>query len=290
MILVGLVMGCGPAGPAAPPSESGRSASRETRLDALLDRLGTAVRDADRAAFDRQLSRRDPGFGSRAAMIFTNLDRLRPSDFDLRATGQTEPVSDDRAEVLGDGAFAAEVQLSWAMPGDRTPSDQTVWLSVVVEDGQARWAGTADGPDQARPTPLWWLEPVVLGRSDHATVVAGASVDLDRAVATAEDAATEIAARLNFPSGPGADWNGRVVLIMPSNTSLLEQTMGVGRGARSDLAAITWPDGSQLRQAPMRIIVNPSDGSRSELATELVLTHETVHVATRSPTSAVSGK
>jgi hypothetical protein len=258
-----------------------------------LDRLTDALTEHDRDAFESTLSEQDPGFASRAAMIFTNLERIRPTRFSLRATGRTRPLSPNRRGLLGEDARVVEVAVDWQVPGDADASDQALWLTVVTEDGEALLAGVTDGPDQPTPTPLWWCEPIRLGHTRHATVIGGARTDVAAWADRAETAALAIAEQLTADGAdgqaPGARWNGRVVMLVPSNESLLEQVTGTAPGSQSGLAAITWPDGSQLSRAPMRILINPggrTTPSEDDLGTALVLAHETVHVATRSPASA----
>jgi hypothetical protein len=144
------------------------------RLRTLLDGLGHAVAERDRAAYERQLAADDPGFAGTAEMIFDNLQRLRPGDFGLRPTGRTLRLSDRRAELLGADAYSAEVAISWSVPGDRAPSDQTAWLTVTPQRSGFRWAGTVDGPDEPHPTPLWWLEPTMINSGSRSTVIGGA--------------------------------------------------------------------------------------------------------------------
>lgn len=50
------------------------------------------------------------------------------------------------------------------------------------------------------------------------------------------------------------------------------------------MAAVTWPDGPEPDTAPIRVMINPA-GVQGGLSSDIVLTHETVHVATASPAS-----
>jgi hypothetical protein len=278
-----------PRSPTAGARATETTAATPTRLDRLLDGLTHAVTDRDRAAFSALVADRDPGFATTAAMIFDNLQRLRPEPFTLRATGRTASLSPQRRAVLGADSAAAEVQVGWAVPGDREPSDQTVWMTTSPSQGGGlRWSGVVDGPDGPRPTPLWWLEPIRVGHNQVATVISGDSVDPRPWLARAVAAERSVADRLEpgRPDSPAAGWNRRLVLIVPDNERLLEQMLGVPRGAESSLAAITWPDGEPVSSAPIRIMINPA-ATDEGLAARIVLTHEAVHVATASPASAV---
>lgn len=245
----------------------------------LLSGIVHAVDTRDRSAFRSLVSGRDAGFSGTAEMIFDNLLTIHPADLALRATGNRHDLSAARAAALGHTAYASEVRVSWSVPGDRAPSSQRVWMTVVRSGSGVRWGGVADGPHAPRQTPLWWLEPIRYGHSGAATVITGARVNTSNWVAAANTAVRKDAPRL-----PGSRWNQKLVIIVPSNERLMEEALGVGQGTDSALAAITWPDGTSAASAPDRIMINPA-GQPSALSTAIVLAHETVHVATRSPTS-----
>lgn len=245
----------------------------------LLTGIVHAVEAKDRSGFQALVSDRDPGFRGTAGMIFDNLVAIHPANLALRATGNRRDLSTARATSLGHDSYAAEVRVSWSVPGDRAPSSQRVWMTVVRSASGVRWGGVADGPGNQRRTPLWWLEPVHYGHSGAATVITGAQVNTSTWLSAANTAVRQDAPRL-----PGSRWNHELVVIVPSNERLMEQSLGVGQGTDSALAAITWPDGTTAASAPDRIMINPA-GQPSALSTAIVLSHETVHVATRSPTS-----
>lgn len=212
-------------------------------------------------------------------MIFDNLHAIRPSDFSLKSTGSKRELSKARRSIFGGHAYAAQVRVTWSVPGDRAPSDQQVWMTIDKSGFGYRWAGTTDGPSGSRPTPLWWLEPVRYDHSHAVTIIAGDGID-----AQAWAAAANTAVAADVPKLRDADWNHRLVIIVPSNERLLEQSIGAAQGADSALAGITWPDGSKPATAPIRIMMS-ANGQPSSLPTSIVLAHEAVHVATRSPVS-----
>jgi hypothetical protein len=153
-----------------------------------------------------------------------------------------------------------------------------VWITVLPDGDRLRWAGVADGPAEPRPTPLWWLEPVRYGHNKAATVIAGARVDIGRWLTAADTAVARDAPRLR-----DTDWNQKLVIIVPSTEQLMERSLGAPAGSDAQLAAVSWPDGAG-DHPPIRIMINPA-GQPSALATAIVLAHEAVHVATRSPIS-----
>lgn len=265
--------------PARPSPGHPTSPTAPDGVGKLLSDIVHAVDTRDRSLFDLLVSDRDPGFRTTAGMIRDNLLEIHPADFALRQTGRRRDLSGSRSQVLGRNAYALEVDVRWSVPGDRTPSDQRVWMTIDRSAAGLRWAGVADGPTQPRPTPLWWLEPINYRHSGNATVISGDQVDTANWAAAADTAISKDAPRL-----PGFGWNHKLVIIVPSNERLMEQTLGDVPGTNKALAAISWPDGSRAASAPIRILVNPA-GVQSPLATAIVLSHETVHVATRSPLS-----
>ncbi|QDP97634.1 hypothetical protein FOE78_18495 [Microlunatus elymi] len=320
--LVGLLAGCStPSAPPVPttsathaPTSAGRStgvaspsdgrpsstgvAGNPDRIradDRLLNRLATALGDQDSTAFGALITDRDPKFTGTARMIFANLGRLSPTVLQLRATGRTAALGRQRRALLGPGAYAAEVQLRWQVPGDRAPSDQTVWMTFTPDKRTGagddtgtglRWAGVTDAPGGHRPTPIWWLEPIRVDHDQHATVIGGPGVELTSWLGRADRAARDVSVQFaSAPDGPWRRWNGRLVVIIPSSENRLEQLLGVKKGTEAALAAISWPDGSQTAAAPIRIMIN-SGNLQPDLGARIVLTHEAVHVATASPTSA----
>lgn len=271
--------------PSASPSQSPRPRTSPAQkaaprsVGSLLSGIVSAVNRRDRTDFQSLVSDKDPGFADTAGMIFDNLAAIHPADFALRATDNRRHLSSDRRSVLGSTSYAIEVRVRWAVPGDQSASDQQVWMTLVRSGGGVRWGGVSDGPSKPGPTPLWWLEPVHYQHSGSATVIAGARIDAQAWVAAANTAVDEDAPRLG-----SVGWNKTLVIIVPSSEHLMEESMGVTAGTDSALAAITWSDGHDAASAPLRIMINPS-GQQSRLATAIVLSHETVHVATQSPTS-----
>ena len=267
-----------PSSPGASPSHHWVT-SAPGSLHALLTQLSAAIRHGRRADFRALISHQDPGFTGTAEMIFDNLQGIGPSSFSLEASGDRRRLSKARRAVLGPNAYAAQVRVTWSVPGDRAPSDQRVWMTVDKTGNGLGWAGISDGPPGPRPTPLWWLEPVHYIHTGAVTVIAGDGIDPQGWAAAANTAVAKDVPRLR-----GADWNRRLVIIVPSNERLLEQSIGAARGTDSALAGITWPDGTRPAAAPIRIMINAT-GQPDSLATAIVLAHEAVHVATRSPIS-----
>ncbi len=112
-------------------------------------------------------------------------------------------------------------------------------------------------------------------------VGSGQPVDawLDRATAAAA------AVRQRVSAGPAAGWDGRLVVEVPASRSAFEAVLGAEPGSYADIAAVALREGPDA-DAALRVLVNPAvTRALAPVGVAVVLTHETVHVATRSPGS-----
>ncbi|MCW2812192.1 MAG: hypothetical protein JWP61_2650 [Friedmanniella sp.] len=276
------------SGSATTPLTTAQQRAAQGLVSALLDH----GRGRDRAAFDTLLSPRDPAFADRARMLFDNLASLPWADLSVRFDGRQAQLTPDRRARLGPDAWAARATLSWRLQGETAPARQTVWLTFVGAvgaegggsggTGDVRLAGTIDRGDAAAQ-PLWWVGPVTsLTRSD-VTVVVGAGQTAAQWASRAASAATQVRTRL--PRGVVTRRTGQLVLEVPASPADFGAVLGaVPTDGYASIAAVTRPEGPA--GSAVRVIVNPEAASRLTAGgLGLVLTHELVHVATRSATS-----
>ena len=250
------------------------------------DALAAAVAAADRAAFTRLVSDRDPAFASRARLLYTNLTALPLTQLQLRPEPGDRPLTAARQRLLGADAWVQPMVVSWRLAGEADAAQHRIWLTFVTDGGAARLAGTFDGPVPARPEslPSWWLGPVTLRQQGSVTVLAGAGQPADQWVRMATDAAAAVRRRL--PQGLATGWSGRVVVEVPATTRDFAAVLGQPAERYAGIAAVAYQVGIGDRP-PLRVVVNPR--ARSSLrAAQLaeILRHEIVHLATRSPDSA----
>ncbi|GAA1437490.1 hypothetical protein GCM10009616_39350 [Microlunatus lacustris] len=191
--------------------------------------------------------------------------------------------------LLGPDAWGQSATVRWRLAGETATAEHTVWLTFTPDRGRPRLAGTAapddpDDPDDAqRPQPVWWSGPVTAAGREGVTVLVGsgqpADVWLDRAVA----AASQVQRRVG--RGAAAGWDGGLVVEVPASRSGFEAVLGADPGSYAAIAAVTLPEGPGAGAA-LRVVVNPEvTRALAPLGVAVVLTHETVHVATRSPDS-----
>ncbi|MEU6912183.1 hypothetical protein [Streptomyces olindensis] len=252
-LLVALV-GCG--GPSATDSAT-------ADVQRLLDRRAAAVLDHDERAYERT----GPG-GDFAALRAVPL-----SGWSYRVTG---------LHRTGDTA-TADVDLRYRLAGhDRAPvtAGRTLRLS---RDAEGRWSVDADRPAKKSAQQLWDQGTVQAVRGVHSLVLgvgqSGRSLRdfaglADRAVPAVSDAW-------------GADWSRRVVVLVPRSLDGMAGLLGSPASSYRGIAAVTTGETGAPARAPAdRIIVNPEAFALlGGLGEQVVLTHETTHVATRAATT-----
>ena len=145
-----VMLACTPSaapGPGAEPSPA--ATARSSHLDlarASASAVAAAIRAGDRAAFLAWTTARDPSFASRLRLLYDNLTALPLTGFQLRVEADERPLSESRRSLLGAQAWVQRVTITWQLANDDGAADHSVWLTFVPEQGQARLAGTFDGP------------------------------------------------------------------------------------------------------------------------------------------------
>jgi hypothetical protein len=253
LLLVALV-GCG----GKPATDSAK-----TQVQRVLDRRATAVLDRDRGAFVR----------TGALSWFENLRKVPLVAWSYRVTA-----------LHRTGATAtADARLSYRVQGyDRAPVtvDRTLDLSL---DAGGQWYVDAERPAKKAAQQLWDQGEVTVVRGRHSLVLGvGQSgealhsyADLaDRAVPAVSDAW-------------GTDWSRHVVVLVPRSLEGMAGLLGSPASGYRGIAAVTTGETGAPARAPAdRIIVNPDAyGVLGPLGRQVVLTHETTHVATRADTT-----
>ncbi|MCD7437571.1 hypothetical protein K4B79_04970 [Streptomyces lincolnensis] len=257
LVLLAALVGCG-----------GRPAADGTKAEVqrLLDRRATAVLDQDPAAFTR----------TGALSWFQNLSAVPLAGWTYRVTA---------VRRTGNTA-TADVELGYRVQNyDSAPVTvaRTVDLSVDVE---GQWYVDAERPAEKAPQQLWDQGEVVVVRGEHSLVMGVGQTgetlhsyaDLaDRAVPAVSDAW-------------GTDWSRHVVVLVPKSLAGMAALLGSPASSYRGIAAVTTGETGAPARAPSdRIIVNPDAyGVLGAVGKQVVLTHETTHVATRTATTAAT--
>ncbi|MFE9437815.1 hypothetical protein ACFYO2_02160 [Streptomyces sp. NPDC006602] len=253
LLLVGLV-GCG----GKPATDRAKAA-----VQRVLDRRATAVMDRDRAAFVK----------TGALSWFTNLTAVPLADWSYRVTA-----------VHRTGSTAtADAELRYRVQGyDRAPVTVGRTLTLSLDAG-GQWYVDAERPAKKAAQQLWDQGEVMVVRGEHSLVLGvGRSgeelhtyADLaDRAVPAVSDAWA-------------TDWPRHVVVLVPRSLEGMAGLLGSPASSYRGIAAVTTAETGTPARAPAdRIIVNPDAyGILGPVGKQVVLTHETTHVATRAHTT-----
>ncbi|WP_306321322.1 MULTISPECIES: hypothetical protein [unclassified Streptomyces] len=245
-----------------------------------------APRGQDAAAVQRVLDRRAQAVVTRDGPAY-------------RDTGSAEPeLIDDLAEVPLDswqyrlthldrtGSRAtATAELRYRVDGyDKAPvvAERTLRLG----HGDKGWYVTGDRPAKKAGEQLWEQGPVTAVRGAHSLVlgVGKERSELRSYAELADDAVPSV--RRAWGDG----WARRIVVLVPESLDEMGRLLGAPAAGYQGIAAVTTGEAGGPKTAPAdRVILNPEAYSvLGEVGKQVVLTHETAHVATRRATSAAT--
>ncbi|MFF9812703.1 hypothetical protein [Streptomyces sp. NPDC014006] len=252
-----LLVGCG-----------GRPGADGVRAEVqrLLDRRAEAVLHHDAAGYGAT--------GTRAG--FAAVREVPLTSWSYRVTG-----------VRRSGATATvDAELRYRVRDyDQAPVTAGRTLTLT-RSPDGRWSVAADRPAPNSADQLWDQGTVRVVRGQHSLVLGVGRPDgqlrayvslADRAVPAVTDAW-------------GANWPGRIVVLVPKSLDGMARLLGSPASSYRGIAAVTTGEtGAPAKAAADRVIVNPDAyGMLGTLGRQVVLTHETTHVATRRATDAAT--
>lgn len=247
----------------------GRTAAEPARADVqrVLDRRAAAVLAHDAAAYART------GTG-------TGFDHL--SGIPLAAWSYR--VRD--VERTGDTA-TADVELRYRVEGyDRGPVTAGRTVRLSRDDRGGAWSVDSDRPAKDSGQQPWDQGAVEVVRGTHSLVLGvGQSTAMLRRFADLADRAVPAVS-----DAWDGDWSRRVVVVVPRSVEGMAGLLGSPASSYRGIAAVTTGETGGREHAPAdRIIVNPDAyGLLGSLGKQVVLTHETTHVATRADTTSAT--
>ncbi|MFS8202918.1 hypothetical protein ACLVWQ_30055 [Streptomyces sp. CWNU-52B] len=274
--MVGLLL-AGTAGTACLVGCGGspRADAASADVQRVLDRRAAAVRDGNEKAFVATAAPGSVAAGepAEARTEFRNLRAVPLTDWSYRVTGLRR----------SGGSATADVDLRYRMDGyDRAPVVTARTLRLTRSEG--RWYVTGDRPARDAGHQLWDQGAVVAVRGEHSLVLGvGQSRGALRGYAGLADRAVPAVREVW-----GEEWPGQVVVLVPKSLEDMAQLLGAPASGYRGIAAVTTGEAGGSGSAPAdRIIVNPDAyGVLGSFGRQVVLTHETTHVATRAATSA----
>ncbi|MGW2636276.1 hypothetical protein [Streptomyces sp. NPDC001348] len=240
--------------------------SAKAQVQQVLDRRAAALLRHDEAAYDET--------GSPAQ--YRQLRAVPLTSWAYRLTALHRD---------GTGA-SADARLSYRVRDyDRAPvtTDRRLTLGRTTD---GHWYVAADRPAKKAGQQLWDEGTVTAARGEHSLVLGvGQSGAELRGYARLADRAVPAVSRVW-----GADWTRRVVLLVPRDLDGMARLLGSPASSYRGIAAVTTGEVGGSGGAPAdRVIVNPEAYAiLGAIGKQVVLTHETTHVATRAHTGAAT--
>ncbi|MDH6216446.1 hypothetical protein M2283_003763 [Streptomyces pseudovenezuelae] len=256
VLLLVCLVGCG-GKPAA--------ATDRKDLQRVLDRRATAVMDRDRTAFLR----------TGALSWFENLRGVPLASWSYRVTA---------LHRSGDSA-TADVELRYQVQGyDKAPV--TAGRTLTLSRERDEWYVDAETAAKKSAQQLWDQGEVAVVRGAHSLVLGVGQTN--EALHTYADLADRAVPAVS--GAWGTDWAGHVVVLVPKSLDGMAGLLGSPASSYRGIAAVTTGEVGGAPNAPAdRVIVNPDAYAiLGDLGKQVVLTHETTHVATRAHTSAAT--
>ncbi|MDQ0990427.1 hypothetical protein QFZ74_001655 [Streptomyces sp. V3I7] len=256
LLLVSLT-GCG-GQPAADPAR--------TEVQHVLDRRAAALLGHDERAYA------DTG----SSTPYGRLRALPLASWTYRLTGLHR----------GGPTTTADAELRYRIRGyDRSPvtAERSLTLGRTAD---GHWYVAADRPAKEASAQLWDQGTVAVARGERSLVLGvGQSAGALRGYARLADRAVPAVTQTW-----GTSWARRVVLLVPRSLDDIAALLGSPASSYRGIAAVTTGEAGGSGRAPAdRITVNPQAyADLGDVGKQVVLTHETTHVATRADTSAAT--
>ncbi|MFF1302856.1 hypothetical protein [Streptomyces sp. NPDC058307] len=232
----------------------------------VLDRRAAAVLERDKAAIAE----------TGAASWFEDVSAVPLASWAYKVTG-----------VHRTGATAtADAELRYQVQGyDQAPVTVARTLDLSL-DAAGQWYVVREKPARKAAQQLWDQGEVTVVRGRH-SIVLGVGQSGERLHSFADLADHAVPA---VSDAWGTHWSRHVVVLVPKSLAGMAGLLGSPASSYRGIAAVTTGETGAPPQAPAdRIIVNPDAyGLLGTLGRQVVLTHETTHVATRGDTTAAT--
>jgi hypothetical protein len=270
-----------PASPA--PNQQARRTATTREIRALLHARARAVLAHDRPAFLATIDPRSRAFRREQDALLHNVAELPLASwsYSYEAGRTATSTSPDRSQVRAAALRADATRRTVTVVfGYRLRGHDQVLLRseerFVVVRRSGRWLLAGEKPHG--PRQLWDYGPVHVLRGRRSLVLGlSPASDLQRYAQDA-DAAVPAVSKVW-----GTHWSRDVVVEVPDTETQMTRLLGHPTGTYSQIAAVTtgWADPERGRSSN-RIVVNPTAFARlGYLGRRVIITHETVHVASR---------
>jgi hypothetical protein len=285
-LLTGLAVAVLPAStgvPAADPAPTAEQDARRAAVTALLDTRARALLHRDETAFLATVDpAADPAFRGAQRALFDNLAGVPLEHWSHRLGTRSADVT---GLHTADELWAPPVTLEYALRGaDLTPTSRP--LAYLFARHGDRWYLASDTALERQGLRTWrgpWDFGPCLALSSAAGLVLGHPGGEALAARVLAELAPAVAAVTDVW---GADWTGRVAVVVPSGVDEMQTLVGPGFAAGS-AAAVAVADRVENGAARgQRVVLNPAVAlSLSQESLRIVLRHEITHVAARAATT-----
>ncbi|MFM9454865.1 hypothetical protein ACSCB1_25175 [Streptomyces europaeiscabiei] len=285
------------ARPGSVPGRGGVLPAVVLALALLVGCGGNAAPDAARADVRRMLDRRASAVLERDGTAYRATEAPASSVAGQLATGEAEfmnlrslPLSSWSYDLTafrrsGDRA-TAEAALRYRIRGyDKAPVTAARTLTLLRDD-DGGWRVAADEPSREGTEQLWEQGRIRAVRGERSLVLGvGWPAEALREYAGLADRAVPA-----VTEAWGEDWARRVVVVVPESLEEMAGLLGAPASGYRGIAAVTTGEAGGTAKTPAdRIVVNPDAYAvLGDLGKQVVLTHETTHVATRTHTDAAT--
>jgi len=256
------------APPTAPPDDASALAQEAQKA---LDAFTTGLRTGTPA--DAVASARSPGF---VAAVTRNARALRAGQlsFDYVDTEDAALGAAGR-QRWGSQAWVGVIAANYRLAADAGPTQMELAVTFTREAGGVRIAAIGG---HGHRSALWLDGAVTVRHRGPVWVIAADGVAADRFLRQGTTAVRQV--RMVLPT-----WRGNLVLEVPRDEPQLDALLNADQATYADIAGVTTTaDGAQAPRSPIHVFLNPAVfGTLRARGAQVVLTHETTHVATRAP-------
>lgn len=248
-------------------------------LISLVSCGGAPVPDTGRADVQRLLDRRAQALlAGDTTGGYENVREVPLAAWSYRVTEVGAP------SAAGD-SLTADAELSYQIEGYDAAPVTTARTLTLTRAADGAWQVASDRPASGSGQQLWDQGAVSVVRGAHSLVMgAGRSEQSLRDLADLADRAVPA-----VTDAWGTEWGQHVLVLVPKSLEGMAGLLGSPASSYRGIAAVTTGEVGGGSAPADRIIVNPE--AYAVLGTsgqQIVLTHETTHVATRAHTNAAT--
>ncbi len=211
--------------------------------------------------------------------LFDAVSKLPLAAFSYGTPQPAPALGAARVAEIGPQAWVSKVSGSYELAGfDTNPRSFEAYFTVVHRAAGWRLADDSDGGTQPQ---IWDIPGFTVLRSPTTLVVGEGPASRLRPYLALGDTAVPRVSRVW-----GTRWNAHVVLVVPGTTAQLGEQLSQDPASLAQVAAVTdGPFDATGRAGADRIFVNPhAFASLQPRGQQVVVTHESTHVAIRSTT------